>query len=265
MRLNRRIFVPLSIITVVSVVAAGSVLAHNSSTPVQTPVLQPTEQKTINVTAAAGASSPPVKAATQTAAIQPAPICQRGSYSPPAEPAVSASQPGLHQNIIAPAHYTVYGNTVAEINNQINSCTPVTANSDEGRFAASTDYAIAWNFNYQSGSDGLCHINQVSVGINVTTVFPNWQSTAGVTAGTAASWQRFISSLNTHENGHIQLDTQYAQQILNDLQNYPATDCASIVSAANGRANLDLALLDQANNDYDAYTNHGATQGATLN
>jgi predicted secreted Zn-dependent protease len=144
------------------------------------------------------------------------------------------------------------------------ACSPVTTDNDAGQFAASTDFAIAWAYNYQTNADGTCSLSGASVGITVSEILPAWQQTAGAVPGITASWQRFITNLQTHESGHTQLDQTAAVNLLSDLQNFPATDCSSIAVAANTKAQADLTALNQANDNYDAATNHGATQGAIL-
>jgi predicted secreted Zn-dependent protease len=211
-------------------------------------------------TAAGGMTSAANKPAPNPS---PSPSCQPSGYAQPAAPTVSADQPGLHQNILAPSHYTVSGNTASQLGNQLNDCTPVTENGE--RFAASTDYAINWAFDFLGDGNGTCHVTQASVGINVGIIYPNWQPTAGAAAGLDASWQRFITNLATHENGHVQIDQAGAAQLLSDLQNFPATGCDAIVGQVTAKASADIQGINQANQAYDTRTNHGAHQGATLN
>jgi predicted secreted Zn-dependent protease len=192
-----------------------------------------------------------------------APNCQSASYNQPDTPAANTAQPGLHQNILAPSYYIVYGNTVKEINSQMARCTP--AGTDNDRYAASTNYALNWAFDYVAGVDGICHVTAATVSINIGVVYPSWQPTSGAAAGTNASWQKFITSLATHENGHVSTNQAGAAQLLADLQNFPASDCNMIVAQVTAKATADIQAINQANDSYDAATNHGLTQGAVLN
>lgn len=256
-----------AIVIILALSAIVSVDAANTLNPpsfeiTQTASIQPHKQAALPATSAAGAQIAKSPQAAVTPVVS-APQCSRPTnYSPPAAMAVSIEQPGFHQSIQAPFRYTVYGNNVAETNSQIASCTPI--NESEGRFAASTDYSINWVVSYRTRADGLCYINQASVGLNTAQAFPAWQATAGSSAAMASIWQKFITNLTTHENGHLQLDQSGAAQIYNDLINLPAADCGSIAAAAKARSNADMAALNQANADYDAATGHGTTQGAVL-
>lgn len=206
-----------------------------------------------------------VPIAKATTVTQAAPQCATGqAEADPTAPTLSPDSPGLHVNVTPNMTYTIYGNNSNEINTQMARCTPITADSDEGRFAASTNYAINWIFQYQGNGAGQCSITMVSVGVTVTQEYPSWQATAGANPATATNWQAFINNLHTHENGHSELDKAAAATILRDLQSLPPSDCGTISAIANARANADMDALNQANNAYDASTNHGLTQGATL-
>jgi predicted secreted Zn-dependent protease len=253
----------LSAITALALVVLSAVLVINNSRPLISQATAATaaagSQVVSGGTASAGSAVPnPAPAVINRAT----PSCGHASYTPPATPSVSTMQPGLHSSLNDSNRYVVYGNNVAEVKSQMAACSPV--NDADGGFAATTDSSISWTFDVLSDGS-TCHVTQASVGINVSTVYPAWQPTAGAEASLPASWQRFVSNLAVHENGHVQLDLAGAQQILAELQNYTAADCDSLISAANASANADLARLEQANATYDTATNHGATQGATLN
>ena len=95
-------------------------------------------------------------------------------------------------------------------------------------------------------------------------ILPAWQPGGSAAAGLAGNWQNLIASLTVHENGHVAIDQQYANQLLNDLQSLPATACESLAASVATKAAADIAVLNTANAAYDAATNHGATQGAVL-
>jgi predicted secreted Zn-dependent protease len=215
-------------------------------------------QKSDNPASSAGASTPSASAKSNKA-----PSCQRGNYASPAAPLAVTSDPGLHANVLAPAYYTVYGNNVNEINGQMAHCTPVS--DGDGSYAASTDYALNWAFDYQGGSDGLCHVTAASVAINIAVVYPSWQPSSGAAAGLSKSWQRFSTNLATHENGHVKYDQAGAAQLLANIQNFPATNCDTIIAQVTNMANNTIGAMNQTNDNYDASTNHGETQGAVLN
>lgn len=212
---------------------------------------------------AGGETSTPSSVTVVATKPQTAPNCTPVvSRQTPSAPAIVASQPGLHQLTISSTSYTVYGMSTGQINGQIYTCSPVRSGTE--RFAASTDYAINWTFSFQSDGKGQCVIKGASVGLNIIQVFPAWQAVPGTQASLTGKWQTFITNLHTHEAGHAALDASGATTILQDLQNFPATNCDTLDQQANAKAQQDIYLLEQANTAYDAANGHGATQGAIL-
>jgi predicted secreted Zn-dependent protease len=222
--------------------------------------VQPLAAAAADTAAAQQTSAKPATGAV-VAKPSPVPICTIGAVTQPQPVSLSSSQPGLIKALQTTGTYTIYGNDVSQINNQMFSCSPVAIGNSH--FAASTDYVISWNFGIRSDGTDSCTLTDVRVGLSIGQTFPAWQATARNPAVTA-QWQRFISNLTTHENGHAQLDSQYAQTLLATLQAFPAAHCGDISALANARAQSIVADLNRANDAYDAVTNHGSTQGAVL-
>jgi predicted secreted Zn-dependent protease len=185
------------------------------------------------------------------------------SYNYPSVLNLSGAAAGVTKVIDLPHYYRVYGNTAGQIRGQVQRCAPQLGSS-EGRFAGYTTYRINWQYDYTYQAGDMCKISTAKVGLHINQAFPGWQAAEGANAGLNSKWQNFITSLKTHENGHVQIDEQYAERMLASLRGLPPVGCGSIVSTVNGVMNGDIAQLNQANENYDAVTNHGATQGAIL-
>ena len=202
-----------------------------------------------------------VQAAKPVVATQPSTCTPDTSYQMPTQ--LSLSQPGLQQVIDSPNTYTVYGNSGSQILAQMAQCTPVHYTSGiPAILAASTAYSIDWQFDYVYNGTN-CSLSNVKVGLHINQIFPNWQPSGGNNS-MAASWQGYISKLHAYENGHVQLDEQAGATVLDDLQNFPPTDCTAITQAATTQAEADLHSYDIANANYDTGNNYGLNQGITL-
>jgi len=174
------------------------------------------------------------------------------------------SQPGIQQVIDPASSYTVYGLTAPQVMSQVARCTPVHSTSGApGTFAANTAYTINWQAGYTSGSDGLCTLNNIQVGLHINQVFPAWQPIAAA-ADLGTRWQSYISKLQAYENGHVQLDQTAATTVFNDLQNLPPTNCGAIAQTASNKVNADIAAYNEANAAYDSSNDFGIKQGITL-
>jgi predicted secreted Zn-dependent protease len=182
----------------------------------------------------------------------------------PGTVALSDGSAGLIQQIDQPSFYQIFGNTSDSLRSQVRECGPKSSGQSTAQFAAETNYNLTWRYQYVGDGDGLCHVTNASVGIHINQVMPFWHPASGASSKFAAEWNTFSRNLTTHENGHISLDLQYAQTLLNDLQNFPSTSCDQLNESVRHLADSDSNLLAQANDNYDSSTNHGATQGAIL-
>ncbi|MBC7746943.1 DUF922 domain-containing protein [Pedobacter sp.] len=170
---------------------------------------------------------------------------------------ISVNQPGLSQLVDAPRYYQLYGYTRAEVYRQLNNCMPMQANGQ--RIIASTDHVINTEFTHVARGS-LCTISKVAVGVHISQLYPRWDDSSYATATYAARWQGFMSEVVEHENIHRDLDLQYANKILQDLQNLPPAPCENIVRMALNSKDANIAALNQANANYDSSTNHSMIQ-----
>lgn len=219
-------------------------------------------------------AQPPVVSDTNPASQPPVAASTRGTvvtnctpYAGPSLPtalSLSANPDGLTTQVDSPSTYQIYGNTPATLRSQIRQCASKSDGSDGAVFTAQTTYKLTWQYNYVIVGEGTCKITHAKVGIHVMQIMPLWQPSTAAQAGLSSQWQSFMSSLTTHENGHTALDVQYAQTLLDDLNSFPATSCGQLAQSVKHLTDSDVATLNQANDNYDSSTNHGATQGAIL-
>ncbi|HWT55608.1 MAG TPA: DUF922 domain-containing protein [Candidatus Microsaccharimonas sp.] len=170
---------------------------------------------------------------------------------------------GLTKVIDTPNFYQIYGNDAATLRAEVRRCAPKST-GDTAQYTAQTIYRISWQYSYVHDSASMCHVIHAKVGVHIGQILPFWQPTTTANAGLSGDWQAFMTALTTHENGHTALDAQYAQTLLDDLNGFPSTACDQLPGAVQYVANNDIGMLDQANDNYDSSTDHGATQGAIL-
>ena len=177
-------------------------------------------------------------------------------------PALNVDNPGVFVGDPIVAYYQVFGNNRDQINSQINTCSPVVIGGE--KYAASTDYSISWVFNSTVNEQGLCKIQNVSVGVRNAFILPSWQRTGSSSNQIAGTWTNFIAHLTEHEYGHANINVEYARKMRTEIQNTPVSNCDSINEIAHSKARGILNELNNANDQYDASTNHGEHQGAFL-
>jgi|GEM_PF-6045497 len=217
-------------------------------------------QKPATTNSAAPAGAP----VTKTAATPPQLInCQPDSYSGPAAINLATSSSGLTQ-VVDPIHYyQIYGYTVTQARQQISQCAPRLSSNGED-FTGYTSYRLSWSYDYGSNGAGQCVLSNVKLGMRIGEVLPALQPSNYADTTFTAKWSNFVAALNTHEQGHVALDEQYAAKIMGELQNFQPADCAGIDQTATNLIRSEVVALDHANDTYDTQTSHGATQGAVL-
>jgi predicted secreted Zn-dependent protease len=120
-----------------------------------------------------------------------------------------------------------------------------------------------WSYNYRAGG-AACQVVDVRVSLHTNQFLPAFAPSPSTPARLGDTWQRYTASLQTHENGHVAIDTDYAQRLTTALQALTAPDCNQLARVAQTTTESYVAMLDTANALYDSQTNHGATQGAVL-
>jgi predicted secreted Zn-dependent protease len=202
---------------------------------------------------ACGASGSATSAA-QGASVHTANPCASGTFPHPG--ALRLARDGVTERHDPPRYYDVYGHRAAEVNAQMDRCTPTPPWRGEAR----------WYFNYTfaySPAGGGCAMTHVSVGIHTAVSLPRWSASAGDAPGLADAWRAFSSGLMTHERGHVTRADAWARTMLADLEALTGS-CDAMVGLAATRFADDLAAANRAEVDYDARTQHGVTQGAVL-
>ncbi len=176
---------------------------------------------------------------------------------------LTGANDGLTQTIDADHTYQIYGNNDTQIRQQINTCAPKLS-GDADEFTAYTSYRLSWQYGYIDDGTGQCQVVHAKVGMHIAKVVPSWTVGAAANTSFIKQWQTFMTNLETHEQGHVVINEQYANQILASMQNFPLTSCDSIANAITTSINGQIAQLDAKQAAYDDSTNHGATQGAIL-
>jgi hypothetical protein len=101
-------------------------------------------------------------------------------------------------------------------------------------------------------------ITRVDVTLTRTIWLPRWVERDQASAAERAEWDRMVRNLRTHENGHATKARTWAPRLKQRMLNQPESEEATI---------KETFLTDhQAEQDqYDTDTQHGKTQGVSLN
>lgn len=186
------------------------------------------------------------------------------SYGIPSRLDLTAKADGLTVVKDSTMYYRIYGRSGGALRQQLARCAPATDGSAGGEYSGETGYSLTWQYAFLSGQNS-CRLTNIKVGLHLNMILPLWQGDALAADSLKTQWDNFAAGLQTHENGHVSINKQYAARLMNDLQSLQADNCTNLASLTQTTVANDTAAINQANGDYDAATNHGATQGAVLN
>jgi predicted secreted Zn-dependent protease len=136
-------------------------------------------------------------------------------------------------------YYDVSGSSAQEIRDNLNK------SHSNGGLDGHTGWNVSW------GSRGA----DCTLDTRLRVRLPRWLPPADADPALILHWNTYAGSLARHEQGHVQLARQGFAKMQQTLQ---GSTCAE----ADAKLNAVLNEMRQADQRYDAETNHGVTQGA---
>ena len=180
------------------------------------------------------------------------------SPSPPSlQAATSTLQPSITVDY---RYYAVGGSTPQAMRSQLNQVSPVV--EDGQRFDGKTYWYVRWSY-YYANKGNRCRITQAKSSVEVEFTLPQWQQPTNAPRSLVNQWQRYMSALQLHEDGHKDHGIAAAQEVLAAIKNLPDyPSCPELETAANAAGKSIIQRYNQKDIEYDRVTQHGATQGA---
>lgn len=156
-------------------------------------------------------------------------------------------------------YYSISGSNTQELKSAMKQLGPV--DKEDKHWNGYTDWHVDWSYSYVTTDQG-CTTGPVKTKVDITMRLPQWDNP---TENLRNEWQRYSNALRGHENGHKDIAIQAAQHIASELANLPpSSSCEELEKVADAEGNKMLDETRDQQKDYDATTNHGATQGARL-
>ncbi|SEK72406.1 Predicted secreted Zn-dependent protease [Pseudoxanthomonas sp. GM95] len=157
--------------------------------------------------------------------------------------------------------YTVTGGTIEQLRADLDA---KGVTDDAGQFyngTATTGLGYTYRFREQAGS---CGVADVRVLLQVLLTTPVWRERWKAPSALATTWDRYLSALQTHEDGHISIARQAADRLGTQVEGLSAPSCPALEARAKSLRDEAMDALKRAHADYDRSTQHGRTQGAVL-
>ncbi|RYF70781.1 MAG: DUF922 domain-containing protein [Comamonadaceae bacterium] len=157
--------------------------------------------------------------------------------------------------------YAVHAQATASLRQALNAATPITEGVQ--RFHGYTRWHVRWTFRWQpEPTSGRCRITEVTTRLRSEVQLPELRTAS---PDQRALFDRYLSALSLHEQGHVQFGRDAARAIDEGIAQLPiAPDCATLEREANALGHRLLREHTEREKEYDRNTRHGASQGAKL-
>ncbi len=169
---------------------------------------------------------------------------------------------GLTVVVDTPYTYALKATSLSGMRNAVTMCAARARVA--GDYHAITARQINWTYTVSPTSDGACTLKNVRVGLHIAQFLPTISSEARLNASDLAAWNKYQTSLQLHEDGHVANARRYAKELTDKLQSLRALSCDQLKIQASLTTTSILTTLNTEDTIYDAETGHGATQGAVL-
>lgn len=157
--------------------------------------------------------------------------------------------------------YTVSGQSVRELRQSMRQARPWQDNTET---VGLTQWRIDWRFDLKPTANG-CRCASFTTTTSITNTLPRWTTATNATPDVRADWNRFVTSLGQHEDGHTRMAFAAVAELHKRVKEVgEESDCDRLKKKIN---DLALRVVDDfraRDREYDRRTNHGATQGAGL-
>lgn len=163
---------------------------------------------------------------------------------------------------VTKSSYAIAGSTIAELRSVLHVLGP----TRNGRaFAAFTDWTVDWEFDGDADRHLQARIVCVRVRVRADVMLPRWRPPRSTSSQTIAAWQRYLTAVETHEQGHVNLAVEAGRAVLASLEGlgeFAKVDDLRCIAV--DAAHEAVATIRERELIYDQETQHGASQGATL-
>ena len=157
-------------------------------------------------------------------------------------------------------YYEIRGSSEKSLRKQMcqNGCT-----WDDGRkYDSVTSWYWTWDYDTNQASHS-CSADDFSITLEITSRYPKWVRTGEAPQPLVDKWDGYMKNLIMHENGHRDRVVNAAAEFRAAVARLPrALSCTERDRQVRALSSEIMAQLNADQQEYDADTSHGATQGA---
>jgi predicted secreted Zn-dependent protease len=157
-------------------------------------------------------------------------------------------------------YYEIRGNSETELRCQM------TKNGCRWADGKKYDSLTSWQWRWDLGSDTAsrtCTADSVRVTLDVSFRFPKWIASGDAPRPLVDKWDRYMRNLIRHEEGHRDMALEATADFARAVAGLPpVASCEDLDREVRALSRAMMAQLNADENEYDAATDHGSTQGA---
>lgn len=164
-----------------------------------------------------------------------------------------------HASELRTVYYDVVGTSARELRRELNAKGPLDKHGK--KVSGLTRWKISWKF-HKAAKAGSCEFTEFKATLDGTITMPRWVVTQSVPKPLMDSWQRFLTALLVHEQGHYSNGFRAAEEVRALGRGFRVPgDCSTIATEFNERATAIIDKYRIADDEYDRRTQSGRTQG----
>ena len=148
-------------------------------------------------------------------------------------------------------YYDISGSTETELRDQLNALGPVGPDGYHGD--ALTIWYIRWTWDGYGAEE--CDLRTVSATYDIKVTLPRWTPPHDASPALIEKWNAYMLALAHHEKGHVDNVIANLPVLINSIRR-------ATCSTAEAKAQDVLSGMRRNDINFDASTDHGATQGA---
>jgi len=148
-------------------------------------------------------------------------------------------------------YYDINGSTETELRDQMNRLAPVGPDGYHGD--ALTTWYVRWTWDGYGTED--CDLRSASATYDIKVTMPRWNPPQDTSPILIEKWNNYVLALAGHEKVHVDNVIANLSVVINAIRR-------ATCSTAEDKAQEILSGIRLNDANFDAATNHGATQGA---
>ncbi|HYA85742.1 MAG TPA: DUF922 domain-containing protein [Nitrospirota bacterium] len=136
--------------------------------------------------------------------------------------------------------------------------------TDGKKYDSLTNWKIKWDYDYDR-TPQTCTTDSFKVTVDVIFHLPKWVKTGDAPPPLVEKWDTYMEKLLMHEKGHRDRAVEAATEITHAVKELPAArTCAELDREVQALSHERMEKMTGVQEEYDAATKHGRTQGAVF-